>query len=163
MQSLAHVEGRIQHSRSTYMPVVSIKEIADKAGVSQMTVSRVLSGKTGHSRRAAVERAKRIRRIADDLGYRPNLLVKGIQTGQTGTVGVINPSGTEFENRIVRGIQHGLSEADRVPIILYKETNDHRGELRLLHRLIDRRVDGVIVIPSHEDFDPIPRRTPWDR
>ncbi len=57
----------------------TLKEIAQTAGVSSMTVSRVLSGNTGNKVSAGL--AERIRRIASDMGYRPNCFGKAMRTG----------------------------------------------------------------------------------
>ena len=64
------------------------------------------------------ETRERIRRIAREMGYRPNLLVQGIQTGRTQTVGVMVPPGSAFFGQILGGIQDELVTADCAPIAL---------------------------------------------
>ncbi len=71
------------------MSNVSIKDIADRAGVSTMTVSRVLNRKTGQTRPEAIERAQRIRQIARDLGYRPNDIAQTMRTGRFNAISLI--------------------------------------------------------------------------
>jgi LacI family transcriptional regulator len=131
---------------------ISQKLIADEAGVSQATVSLVLSGRNVSSDNTR----KRILEAAERLKYRPNLLVQGIQTGKTKMIGVMMPPYDFFWSEILYGIHDVLAAADHVPIMLW---TSHRGpsprkrnapdgnELEQIHRLIDRRVDGVILWP----------------
>src|SRR5205823_6775760 len=71
---------------------VSHQDIAREAGVSRVTVSLVLAGKDQTSE----ETRKRVMEVAQRLRYRPNLLVQGMQTGRTHTVGVIVPASMHF-------------------------------------------------------------------
>ena len=133
---------------------ISQKLIADAAGVSQATVSLVLAG---HNVSSDVTR-RRILDAAERLKYRPNLLVQGIQTGKTRTIGVMMPPYDFFWSEILYGIHDVLTAADHVPITLWTSHHgpgirkrhahpDEDNELRQIHRLIDRRVDGVILWP----------------
>lgn len=131
---------------------ISQKLIADEAGVSQATVSLVLAGRDVSS----ASTRTRILQAAERLKYRPNLLVRSIQTGRTRMIGVMMPPYDFFWSEILYGIHDVLTEADHVPITLW---TSHHGsgvprnrvpadnELRQIHRLIDRRVDGVILWP----------------
>src|SRR5262245_31832999 len=67
------------------MKRVSHQDIAREANVSRVTVSLVLAGKDQTSE----ETRKRVMEVARRLRYRPNLLVRGMQTGRTHAVGVI--------------------------------------------------------------------------
>ena len=131
---------------------ISQKLIAQEAGVSQSTVSLVLAGRDVSSE---VTR-QRVLEAAERLKYRPNLLVHGIQTGKTKMIGVMAPPLDFFWSEVLYGIHDVLTAADHVPITLW---TSHRGpnprkweapagnELEQIHRLIDRRVDGVILWP----------------
>lgn len=127
--------------------VVSLSAIAEQAGVSVASVSRILRNKD----RFSDETRKNVLAVARRLGYRPNLLVRGIQTGRTRTVGVMIRVGDEFFGRMAVGIHDTLIAADHVPIFVWprdpslpgRETN----ELEQIHRLVDRRVDAVILRP----------------
>jgi len=120
---------------------VTLKDIATQAGVSQAAVSIAL-GSTG---RISAATRERILSIAADLGYRPNLLVQGIQTGRTQTIGVLMHFATGFEALLFEGIHDALSARNHVPIVLCR--NEHRDELKQIHSLLDRRVDGVLIRP----------------
>ncbi|MFW6302977.1 MAG: LacI family DNA-binding transcriptional regulator [Candidatus Sumerlaeota bacterium] len=67
----------------------SLDRIAEKAGVSRATVARILSGKEDYRRPFYRERAERIRAIAHDMNYRPNVAAKAISTGNFGAICVL--------------------------------------------------------------------------
>jgi LacI family transcriptional regulator len=132
-------------------PQVSQKRIAEQAGVSQSTVSLVLSGHRVNSD----ETSQRVLEAAERLRYRPNLLVRGIQTGKTQMIGVMVPPFDFFWTEVLYGIHDVLTAADHVPITLWtahlgskpRERNAPGEDLLQIHRLLDRRVDGVILWP----------------
>src|SRR5205085_8202469 len=124
--------------------------VAEIAGVSQATVSLVLSGR-GVS---AKDTQQRVLKAAEQLKYRPNLLVHGIQTGKTRMIGVMAPPMDFYWSQVLYGIHDVLVAADHVPVILWTaHSGPGRGnrtgydvdELEQIHRLLDRRVDGVIL------------------
>jgi len=133
----------------------SQKRIAEQAGVSQSTVSLVLSGRRGNSDQTS----QRVLQAAERLKYRPNLLVQGIQTGKTRMIGVMMPPFDYYWSEVLYGIHDVLTAADNVPITLWtvhsglfpRRRNSSTGkgdELAQIHRMVDRRVDGVILWPS---------------
>src|SRR5271154_5907221 len=61
---------------------VTLEDVAARAGVSPGTVSRVLNGKNKENRPAIAKRSERIRRIALQLGYRPNAAARSISRGR---------------------------------------------------------------------------------
>ena len=132
-------------------PLASQKRIAEEAGVSQSTVSLVLAGHRVNSDATS----RRVLDAAERLGYRPNLLVRGIQTGKTGTIGVLIPPFDFYWLEVLCGIHDFLTGADNVPITLWTahmgtQRRDRYGPgdgLPQIHRLLDRRVDGVILWP----------------
>ncbi len=68
---------------------VTIYEIAEKAGVSSSTVARVLRGDARESQHRSAANAKRIRKIASELGYRPNALARAFSRGRTHGIGLL--------------------------------------------------------------------------
>ncbi|MEM9251131.1 MAG: LacI family DNA-binding transcriptional regulator [Planctomycetota bacterium] len=126
------------------MPI-TLKDIAERAQVSQATVSIAM----GSAGRISDDTRSRILRIAEEMGYRPNLLVHGIQKGRTGTIGVLTQiSGDPFEAKLFNGVHRGLVEAGCVPIVLMPL--ESVSVLDQIHMLIDRRVDGLILRPAAE-------------
>ncbi|MEA2734924.1 MAG: LacI family transcriptional regulator [Humisphaera sp.] len=140
---------------------VSHQDIAREANVSRVTVSLVLAGKDQTSE----ETRRRVLEVAKRLRYRPNLLVQGMQTGRTFTVGVIMPSSMHFHGQVARGIHDELMTADYVPIQLWmnpaKDTKNT--ELEQIHRLVDRRVDGVIIFPVDASVPDVHFHEIWQR
>jgi len=131
---------------------VSQKKIAEQAGVSQSTVSLVLSGRRVNSD----ETSQRVLEAAERLKYRPNLLVRGIQTGKSRMIGVMMPPFAYYWSEVLYGIHDVLAAGEHVPITLWtphtggtarRRNGPVLNGLEQIHRLLDRRVDGVILWP----------------
>jgi LacI family transcriptional regulator len=92
---------------------VTIYEIAEKAGVSSSTVARILRGDIKESHRRSVETARRIRRLATEMGYRPNLRARAFSRGRTHGIGLLYTDdawifegmNTHVVNSMVRALQ----------------------------------------------------------
>jgi LacI family transcriptional regulator len=140
---------------------VSQQDIAREAGVSRVTVSLVLAGKD----QTSTETRKRVLEAAQRLRYRPNLLVQGMQTGRTQSVGVLIPGSMSFQGQIARGIHDELIESNYVPIQLYADASPSGQvrELEQVHRLVDRRVDGIIIWPADVSVGDMHFREIWER
>lgn len=119
---------------------VNMTEVARRAGVSLSTVSRVIRNKDDVSRKTQAK----VMAVMEETGYRPNLLVSGIRTGKTLTVGVLLSWDLTFDGQIIRGIHDELQAANHVPVLQLLEPSGPP-EIELLHRLLDHRVDGVIT------------------
>ena len=125
------------------MPNVTLKDVADRAGVDVSTASRALSA----DRSSLVNRATRHRVIeaAETLGYRANVQASSLRRGRTGTIGVIvadlsNP----FIGPVLRGIANALGSRGLLPIMT--ESRDSSDELaQVCQKLLAQRVDGVIT------------------
>lgn len=138
----------------------TLKDIANQTNLAVGTVSRILRGKE----RVSQATRKRVFEAAEDLKYRPNLLVRGIQTGSTNTIGVMMRMADEFRSGLMRGINHELVIAGYVPIVLSPPAPVQPPfELALLHELIDRRVDGLILYPTKDSAPDDYLREVWDR
>src|SRR6185312_9280475 len=89
---------------------VTSVDVARRAGVSQSTVSLVLSGK-GRGRISARTEAT-VRAAAAELGYRPNVAARTLRTGIARTVGLVVPDITNpFFGRVLRGAQRSAQRA----------------------------------------------------
>jgi LacI family transcriptional regulator len=130
---------------------VNLKEIARRVDVSIATVSRAMNGRKDVS----PDTHKKVMSVAKKLGYRPNLLIQGIQTGKTMNIGVMVPPFDAYWSNVLSGIHDYLSSANYAPVTLWYNSDDAElgttGEEYVLgqfHKLIDRRVDGVILWPN---------------
>ena len=131
---------------------VTLRQIAAISGVSYQTVSRVLNNQA-HLHKP--ETVKRVKQVADELGYRPNLNARGVQTGHTRTIGVMNGIGWQdsYSMQLLIGAHDAIISQDYLPIMLAARPG-LATELEQIHRLVDRRVDGVILRPvMHEVSD----------
>jgi len=130
---------------------ISLKQIAEATNLSITTVSRVLRNKGEIS----PETRKKVLAYARKHNYRPNLLIKGIQTGRSGNIGVMVPPYNSYWAGVLKGIHDALVDYDYAGIMLWDEyksdtpmQDKNRFMLEQMHRLIDRRVDGVILWPK---------------
>src|SRR6266545_2962909 len=127
----------------------TLEEVAELAGVSRATVSRVINGKPRVSRetRVAVERA------AARLGYVPNRAARSLVTRRNDSIGLVipEPSGQFFNDplfpRLVRGVTEGLAEPG-VQLVLFMPQSS-RDEARLADYLGGGHVDGVLIVSLH--------------
>jgi LacI family transcriptional regulator len=138
---------------------VTITEIAAQANVSPSTVSRVLRG----SARVAEAKHQAVMQAVEELEYRPNIFAKSLASGQSMTIGVITQNfGSPFYDGILQGILSGLDKTEYWPLFA-----DGRWlldmEQRALYQLLDRRVDGLIIVGGQlpeEKLQTVARRTP---
>ena len=128
----------------------TIREIAEFAGVSIATVSRVVnhSGYVSESTRRAVERVIR------EHGYTANRSARGLSRGRTGLIGVtvprIHPS---YFSLIVAGVADALYEHD-MRIVLCPTLHEHDREVSLLERLVHGTTDGgLLVLPEESSSE----------
>jgi LacI family transcriptional regulator len=133
-------------------PVPRLKDVAKAANVSLAAASRILRG---DRERFGEETCQRVLEASRQLGWRRNLLVSGMQTGRTQTIGVMIPPFDSFWVSVLSGIHDTLSASDYLPITIWIgslgdmphfETDEAEG-LRQINRLLDRRVDGLIMWP----------------
>jgi len=126
--------------------VVTMREVADAAGVSIATVSRVLSG----TRRVDPELSARVRATQAELGYRTNLLASGLRLQRTDTVGMVVPQvANPYFSSLMQAVGRRLQAVDKTVLLIDAE-NDPLVEAEGLHRLLDRSVDALIAIPVDE-------------
>jgi LacI family transcriptional regulator len=126
---------------------VNIQQIADKAGVSKATVSRVING-------LAVKREteQRVRGVMEEMHYRPHRFARGLTTRETGLVGVLTP---DLENPYMAALFSGMEEEARAAGKFLTFGVFGRPDVRLsdvLHSFVSPRlVDGVVfVLPGRE-------------
>lgn len=83
------------------MSTYSISDIARICGVSKATVSRVINDKSDG---VGEETKQRIKKVIQELNYRPNMLARSVATSRSGLVGLIIPDVSNlFYPKIIRG------------------------------------------------------------
>lgn len=129
---------------------ITIIQVAERAGVSTATAGRVLGG-YGYS---SDELRSRVRQAAEDLGYRPNRLARGLITGKTQTIGVVAADiENSFYARAVRGIADVARGSGFGAIITNSDESVER-EREAVQLLMEKQVDGFIVSPASLEGSP---------
>lgn len=122
---------------------VTIAEVAKAAGVSTATAGRAL-GNYGY---VSADIRRRVRESAERLGYRPNLLARGLITGKTRTIGVVaGDIQSPFYASILRGISDE-ARSEGFGVILTNSDEILDRELDAVRLLREKQVDGLIVAP----------------
>lgn len=122
-----------------------LDQIATEAGVSAMTVARVLKGDRAYARPSAAQRAERIIAIAERLEYRPNQAAKAVRTGRFGVIAMILPGVTEGRH-LPADLLDGIlaeTEAREMHLAIAREPVVGARPARLWR---ERAVDGVLLI-----------------
>ena len=126
---------------------VSLKDIADKVGVSTALVSYVINGQE-KEKRVGAEVVKKIKAAAEELNYMPNQIARSLRKGTTKTIGLIvadiaNP----FFGLLARYIE---DEAEKFGynVIFCSSDEDCSKSASLIETLLNRQVDGFIIVPA---------------
>ena len=126
---------------------VSIKDVAEAAGVSYSTVSRALSD----SPLVKAETKARVQRLAQEMGYSPDAIARSLVTQKTRTVGVVVTTITDpFVAEVVEGVED-MAQANDYTVILTSmasAASEPARELAAVEMLRTKRVDSVIVTSS---------------
>jgi LacI family transcriptional regulator len=129
--------------------VVMLRDVARAAGVHPATASRALNKDTRW--RVSEATAERVLQAAEQLGYLPNPIARGLATKRSYTIGVLIP---DFTNPlfppIMRGIQDGLEAAGYTPLLINTD-NDPDRELVGMRAMRARQVDGIISATARSD------------
>ena len=134
---------------------VRLRDVAAAAGVSVSTASRVISGADGASPRATAA----VLAASKRLGYRPNLTARSLRARTTGLAGIVIPGvGNPFFAELVEALESALHDAS-FDMILADSGGAAEDEARRLQMLVDRQVEGLILIPTgHHSSEPAMRR-----
>lgn len=128
--------------------IVTLKDVAAASGVSISTVSRVLDDRTPPSRS---QTAEKVRRIADELGYRRNMFASGLRRGATGTIGVLVPRLTDHVMALMFEAIERTARARGSFAVVATCGDDPVEEKRATETLLDRNVDGLILATARID------------
>lgn len=126
---------------------ISLKDIAQHAGVSTALVSYVLNGKEKEYR-VGKEIAIKIKKIAKELNYQPNHVAKSLRSGKTQTIGlIIADISNPFFANIARVVEDEARNNGYTVIIGSSDENTDKS-WTLLNVLINKQVDGFIIVSS---------------
>ncbi len=132
--------------KTTRPPRITIREVAERAGVSAMTVSRVINGNS----RVSAETRQRVEAIVKEVGYVPNRLARGLIRQRTGTLGLIVPDvANPFFTLVVRGAEEVAWRAG-FHVILCNTQGDLERERGYLEDMLAFQVEGLLIAPVGE-------------
>lgn len=124
------------------MTMATLKDVAERAGVSASTVSYVLNGK----KKVRPETLERINEAIRTLNYQPNLLASSLKTNQSKTIGlVVSDLKSIFFVDILASIEEELGKQGYCMIVCNAENNQEK-EKKCLEQLSSRNIDGLILI-----------------
>lgn len=131
--------------------MATIQEVANRAGVSKATVSRVLSGK-GY---VGQEKRQRVLDAIAETGYRPNLLARNLATKSSQTIGLVITntlySGSYFTELMAHSAR--ILEQQGRQLILADGKHTAEQEQAAIQFLLDLRCDGIIIYPRFLSID----------
>jgi LacI family transcriptional regulator len=127
----------------------TMRDVAALAGVSLKTVSRVVNGI------ATVDPilATKVRNAADKLGYRPNMTASNLRRGdrRTGAIGLLlQDAANPFSAALMRAVEN-VARTHQTVVLVGSLDDDPARERELSSTLFDRRVDGLVIMPSSDD------------
>jgi LacI family transcriptional regulator len=127
----------------------TIREIADLAGVSIATVSRVVNGRGDVSD----ETRELVQRVVREHGYSANRSARGLSGGRTGLIGGTVPMlHYPYFSHVLFGVSEALYEQD-MRLVLCPTMHEHEREVTLLERLLHGTTDGAVIILPEETSD----------
>lgn len=118
-------------------------DVARRAGVSQSTVSLVLSGKAAG--RVSTQTQEAVLRVANELGYQPHMAARTLRLGRTHVAALIIP---DVSNPFFAAVLQGAEQAARLrdyTVVQVSTGNDSDWQQRIMHALATRSIDGFIL------------------
>ena len=120
----------------------TLSMVAQAAGVSPSTVSRILNG----TARVHADKEAAVRAAIEDLGFSPNPVARGLAGGRTASIGVLTQTvSSPFYGEAHLGIEAALREEGYIPLFVSGHWAESE-ERKALEELMSRRVDGLIVL-----------------
>lgn len=141
--TLTEIEGNMKY--------ITLKMVAERAGVSVNTVSRAINNKSDINE----ETKKRVLKVAQELGYVQNATAVALRTKKTRTLGVvIADNRNPFYAEVLNGIEEAAREKN-YHIILANTQRDYQKEEEAINLLLAKRVDGLLITPVQDRNDDI--------
>ena len=121
--------------------MATMKQVAERAGVSTSTVSHVING----TRAVSVDVRERVLGLIDAMGYIPNAMARSLRNDKTHTIGVALPdNGNPCFAELLRGIEDAAFEAG-YHVMLCRGHADPERQAVHLRGLIGKRIDGLVL------------------
>lgn len=131
---------------------VTLKDVARNAGVSPAVVSRVMNNDP--SLMVKEETRQNVLKAVRDLSYTPNTIARSLRIQKSGVIGLmIVDVSNPFIGEVIRGVQEVVEQSGRF-CFLCESRDDSQREAKLVQRMYDQQVEGMIVCTLKND-DPI--------
>src|SRR5699024_9239853 len=128
------------------MKNVRLKDIAKKLDLTKVSVSKALRDHSDISE----ETKKKVKEMAKEMGYRPNLVARSLTSKKTQTVGVIVPKiAHSFFSSVIEGIYQAALESE-YEVILGVSMEDDELERKNIESMLDMRVEGLLISISEK-------------
>ena len=124
---------------------VTLADVARAAGVSRTTASLVLTDR-GDELRISSSSQDRVRSVASELGYRPNVVSAGLRSGSSRTIGFISDTvaTSQLAGDMIKGAL-GHAHQNGYMLFIGETEGDFDEEDRLIDVMLDRQVDGFVI------------------
>lgn len=133
--------------------MTTIREVAKRAGVAPITVSRVLNN-SGYFR---PEIKERVDAAAAELCYVPNQLARSLRFNRTNTLALLLSDVTNpFWTTVARGVEDAASEQGFTVMFCSTDENEEKQE-QYLSMVLRKRVDGILFVPARSTPEPVQR------
>ncbi len=126
----------------------TLHDIANRVGVTPVTVSRVLSGTYKAKRAGALKRAEQIRQVAAELGYRVNVHARAMRHGRLGNIALVmskDPSRSLLHERELTALHDALLDEQLNMVIARLDDKTLESEADLPRVLTEYAVDGMLI------------------
>lgn len=138
------------------MKKISLQDISRSLNISKSTISLVLNGR-GDEKRVSKETQEKIIKFAKEHNYKANQLARGLSRGKSDMIGLIVPNISDiFYARIARRIER-IAERSGYNVIFSSSGESARKEAELIHSMLNRQVDGLIIASCQQNTDDILR------
>ena len=124
------------------MPLrVTSRTVAERAGVSRSAVSRVFTPGASVSEKTA----RKVRKVADEMGYRPNVLARGLLTGRSRIIGLVV---AYLDNQFYPGVLEKLSaalEKKGYHVLIFMAAQTAGNIEEVAEDILDYQIDGLVL------------------
>lgn len=123
---------------------ISINDVAERAGVSVATVSKVVNGRYG----VAEATSKRVMEVVSELGYESSLVARSLRSTRTNVLGILVAEFEPFSTEILKGVSDAVIHTG-YELLAYAGHGSGRGvgwEQRSLSRLSGTLIDGAVLV-----------------
>lgn len=129
---------------------ITLNDLAKLTGVSKTTVSLILNGQSEQFR-IRPDTCERVRRIAQQYGYRANAYAKALQSQRNNVVGLVIPDLTNYGFALTAKTLEKLCKENGLQLVIACSDDNPQQEIQAIERLLDRQIDIIVTAPTHQD------------